>query len=168
MNKTRFTTACMTLLLCPLLTGAAQNESGVTLKHNNFYLGGGLGFNSLPGFGNAVGAQLLAGYEFDARIIGGISTGIELGLMDSGDFDRFNGPGTVDGASGVWLNVVESVSMNSKFDMLVRAGLDMGDDDGLMVGAGIGYKFNNRTSWRTEYVVRDHIDSFQFNIIFRL
>jgi hypothetical protein len=168
MNKTRLKSACMTLLLFPLLAGAAQDNNEFTIKQNNIYLGGGIGFNSLPGYGSAVGAQLLAGYQFDGKIKGGISSAVELGLMDTGDFDRYNGPGSVDGASGVWLNVVESVSINPKFDMLVRAGLDVGDDDGFMAGAGIGYKFNDRASWRTEYVVRDHVDSFQFNVIFRL
>lgn len=158
----------MTLLLFPLLAGAAQDNNEFTIKQNNIYLGGGIGFNSLPGYGSAVGAQLLAGYQFDGRIKGGISTAVELGLMDTGDFDRYNGPGSVDGASGLWINMVESVNINPKFDMLVRAGLDVGDDDGFMAGAGIGYKFNDRASWRTEYVVRDHVDSFQFNVIFRL
>ena len=169
MTKTRFYSACVTLLLFPLLAGAAENNNNdLTIKRQNIYFGGGIGFNSLPGYGSAVGAQLLAGYQFDFRINGDISTAVELGVMDSGDFDRYNGPGSVDGASGLWINLVESASINSKFDMLVRAGLDVGDDDGFMAGGGIGYKFNDRASWRTEYVVRDHIDSFQFNFIFRL
>lgn len=168
MTKNRFNSLFATLLLFPLVTGAAQNNNEITIKQHNIYFGGGLGFNSLPAYGRAVGAQLFAGYLFDFRINGDILTAVELGVMDSGDFDRYNGPGSADSTSGVWLNVVESVSINQKFDMLVRAGLDLGDDDGLMVGAGIGYKFNDQASWRTEYVVRDHVDSFQFNVIFRL
>ena len=168
MINTRLTSAGMALLLFPLIAGAAQNNNDITIKRQNIYFGGGIGFNSLPGYGSGVGAQLLAGYQFDFMINNDISTAIELGIMDSGDFDSYNSSGTVDDATGVWLNVVESVNISPKFDMLVRAGLDFGDDDGLMVGAGIGYKFNDRTSWRTEYVVRDHVDSFQFNVIYRL
>jgi len=168
MINTRLHSACLTLLLCPLLAAAAQNGGEITLRQQNLYLGGGLGFNSLPGYGSAIGVQLLAGYQFDARINGDIKTAVELGVMDTGDFDRYNGSGKTDNATGAWFNVVESVDINPKFNMLVRAGLDLGDDDGFMAGAGIGYRFNDRASWRTEYVVRDHVDSFQFNVIYRL
>ena len=168
MTISRFNSAGITLLLFPLLAGAAQSSDEITIKRHNLYFGGGLGFNSLPGAGSAVGAQLLAGYNFDFKLNGDITTAVELGYMDTGDFDYYTAPGSIDGASGFWLNAVESVDINPKFDMLVRAGLDLGDDDGFMAGAGIGYKFNDRVSWRTEYVVRDHVDSFQFNVLFRL
>lgn len=164
---TRFVPACAVMLL-PLLAAAAQNNGNIMIKRDSIYLGAGIGFNSLPGVGNSVGAQLLAGYQFDFRINGDISTAVELGYMDTGDFDRYLSPGYHRDAEGVWLNVVESVGINQKLDLLVRAGLDLGDDDGLMAGAGFGYKFNNKVSWRTEYVVRDHVDSFQFNLLFRL
>jgi hypothetical protein len=51
---------------------------------------------------------------------------------------------------------------------LARAGLDIGDDSGLMVGAGLSYITDERTELRFEYVARDEGDSLQFNYLYHL
>ncbi len=132
----------------------------------NAYGGIGLTFNSV-GTGNATGFQLLGGYDLNLTINGDISTAIEVGYMDSGNFNTFGG-GSFGGAEGIWLALVNSVEINRKMDAFTRVGIDLGDDDGFMVGAGMGYHFNRQTELRVEYVVRDHINGLQFNAVFHL
>ena len=155
-----------------LVSPAAISAQGgsITLQTSSFYLGGGLGFNSYAG-GRSTGYQFLGGYEFDFRLNGDITTAIELGYMDSGDFEGKNlNSGTSNSfnqeAKGVWLNIVESFPIGNKVEGLVRLGLDFGDDDGLMAGTGIAYNFNRNWEFRSEYVVREAVNSFQFNLLY--
>lgn len=152
------------------LAMSAEEGASITLKASSFYLGGGIGFNTASG-GNATGAQILGGYLFDFKLNRNISTALELGYMDSGSFDvkSFSNDGTRtinEKAKGLWLNVVETVPIGNRVEALVRLGFDFGDDDGLMAGTGLGYYFNTNWSLRSEYVVRDHINSFQFNLLY--
>ena len=148
---------------------AAQGGS-VTLQTSSFYLGGGLGFNSHAG-GRSTGIQILGGYEFAAKLNGDISTALELGYMDTGTFE---GKDLRDGstststqeAKGVWLNFVGAFPMGRRVEGLWRLGIDFGDDDGLMAGAGMGYNFNSHWALRSEYVVREAVNSFQFNLVY--
>lgn len=147
----------------------AQGGS-VTIQTSNFYVGGGVGFNSWGG-GRSTGIQFLGGYEFDFKLNGDISTAIELGYMETGKFEirNLNSGGTTytnQEADGIWLNVVETFPIGNRVDGIVRLGLDFGDDDGLMAGTGLGYNFNRHWSLRTEYVVREAVNSFQFNVLF--
>ena len=129
------------------------------------YLGGGLGFNSLPGFGSARGFQFFGGYAFKSKLNEDISSALEIGYMDSGDFDYFNNNTNNNGdATGAWAAAVESVALSRKVDMLVRLGYDFGDDDGLLLGAGMQYKFDTKVALRTEYVAREHVNSLQLNV----
>ncbi len=150
-----------------LLAAASNLTFAEEYRRNNLYIGGGVNFNSF-GFGNATGIQVLGGYRFNAKLNGDISSAVEIGYMDSGNFDNNIFGNNNNDAQGVWLAMVESVPVSNKVDALVRVGVDLGDDDGLMVGAGMGYNFNSQTSLRTEYVVRDNINSFQFNVLFRI
>ena len=60
------------------------------------------------------------------------------------------------------------IPVGEKINLLARAGLDFGDDDGLMIGGGIGLPAGNKMDIRFEYVVRDNIDSLQANIVIKL
>ena len=149
-----------------VLMSLAVSASAEGLDAQRFYLGGGFGVNSLPGGGNARGFQFFGGYDFGFKINDDISTALELGYMDSGDFDRYNGTSSSDHATGLWLTAVESVPVSNKVDMLVRLGYDFGDDDGLILGTGMEYKFDTKVAFRMEYVARDHINSLQANVLF--
>jgi hypothetical protein len=87
---------------------------------------------------------------------------VEVGYMDSGDLDVNRGR-DVD-AEGVWSTAVISFPLTGRLNVLGRAGLDFGDDDGFMFGGGLGYQANEKVEVRCEYVVRDNIDSLQFNV----
>lgn len=131
-----------------------------------FYFGAGIGFNSVHNNHNfyndddAVGFQVLAGLPLTARL-GSAALSVELGYMDTGSFDRGGS------ANGLWSTAVASLPLNNDLKLLGRLGVDFGDDDGVMVGAGVGFPMANKTDMRIEYVIRDQIDSFQVNLIFR-
>lgn len=148
---------------------AAPGDSG-------YYVGAGIGFNSLDGGGDATGYQFFGGYDLTKSGIKAppFKLAVEVGYMDSGTFDtQVNVPllGTVtveSKAKGLWATGVASYAASPQVDLLGRVGLDFGDDDGLMVGVGAGYNVNKQMQLRGEYVIRDHINSLQFNISFRL
>jgi len=153
------------LLVSMLFTFHVQAEG---LDANKLYLGGGLGYNDI-GYDEALGFQLFAGLPIPvkmgkARLLG------EVGYMDSGNFDRtVAGFGTSSAkAKGLWANAVIEIPAGEKINLLARAGLDFGDDDGLMIGGGIGIPAGNTMDIRFEYVVRDNIDSLQANLVIRL
>jgi hypothetical protein len=148
----------LALVSLPVLSSAYEINSA------KLYGGTGLTFNTL-GIGNATGLQIFAGYKFDAKINTDISSAVEVGFMNTGNFNNryFGGSSS---AQGVWASLVESVPVTNKIDANIRAGADFGDDDGFLVGAGMGYHIDNRTDFRTDYVVRNNINSFQFNVLF--
>jgi len=53
-------------------------------------------------------------------------------------------------------------------NVVARAGLDIGDDDGFMFGAGLGFNLNPKMELRGEYVMRDTVDSLQVNFVMRM
>lgn len=159
MKKVLFVLALM------VLTSTANAE--VVIKTDQFYAGGGIGFNSLPAAGGARGFQLFGGYEFETKANDDITSAIELGYMDSGNFDQLSSSTKVDAAKGGWLAYLGSVPLTSKTDVLARVGFDFGDDDGVLLGTGMQYKFTTKVAMRMEYVARQNVNSLQANVLFK-
>lgn len=139
------------------------------LDANQLYIGGGISNNDI-GFGDdATGYQIFAGLPIPVNL-GKATLSGEVGYMDSGDFKQDLGIfGTVSvKAKGIWANAVVEVPLNEQFDLIGRGGLDLGDDDGLMLGGGIGISAGDKIDVRLEYVIRDNIDSLQANLVLRL
>jgi len=138
---------------------------------NKLYFGGGLSDNDFKG-PNETGIQLIVGYPLTIKA-GGATFALEGGYMNSGNFDRrLNVPGfgsvtTSSSATGFWGTVAGSWVVADRTSFIGRLGLDVGDDDGLMYGAGLGYDVTERVAIRGEYVIRDNIDSLQFNFVLR-
>jgi len=153
---------CMLALM--FLASTASAEGPVNAK--SIYVGGGLGFNSLPGFGSARGFQFFAGYDFAFKLNDDISSAIELGYMDTGDFDQYKGTNSNEDVKGLWAAMLESVPLSNKTDMLVRLGYDFGDDDGFLLGTGMQYKFTTKVAMRMEYIARQNVNSLQANVLF--
>lgn len=158
--------------------------SGYSHAANNsdkLYVGGGLGLNSLSGIdlSDGLGFQFFAGYDLPVKAGDG-KLSLEVGYMDSGKMEQSVSvviptipptvlTGTVEAkAKGLWGNAVYSLPLQDKMSLILRAGLDIGDDDGLMIGAGLGFKLDNKMNIRGEYVVRDSVDSLQVNLIVRM
>ena len=150
-----------------LLASAVHAEAQGPIKADQIYVGAGLGFNSLPAAGSANGFQFIAGYEFQTKMNGDITSSVELGYMDSGDFDRYSSSAQVSAAKGLWAAYVGSVPLSSKTDMLARLGYDFGDDDGVLLGTGMQYKFTTKVAMRMEYVARQNVNSLQANVLFK-
>lgn len=93
--------------------------------------------------------------------------------MDSGSFDQnVTAPGFLSRtysvkAQGLWGTAVLDFPIQDQISVIGRLGLDIGDDDGLMIGAGLGFDVNKNIELRAEYVIRDNIDSLQANLVFR-
>jgi len=151
-----------TLLAAVTLTSAIADEKPPLLDRSQFSLGAGLSNNSLSGpFNDEIGFQIFGAYNLTAiNLMQGVYTSVEVGYMDYG----FDGTDT----NGIWATAVVDGPIAKNFGWLGRLGFDFGDDSGLMLGGGISYSLNKKLELRGEYVVRDQIDSFQFNVLYRL
>ena len=164
MSKFRMLTA---VVMTMVLSSAMAAEGG--FDNQKLYLGAGLSSNSLSGTDSSIGWQVLGGYEI-AEVVKNIFVDAEVGYMDTGNMD-VNCPIINCGstrARGLWATGVGRVLASPQVELLARFGYDFGDDDGFMGGIGAGYILNKQTKLRVEFVERDHVDSVQFNVVFKL
>lgn len=161
MKFSRISGATIALVLAtPAIANAAELEA------DRFYAGGGISTNDLHGE-DSTGAQVFAGYELPFSL-GEADTAIEVGYQDAGDFDRprrnIRGDENI---SGLWTTGVASLPVADNVDLVGRFGADFGDDDGLMIGGGVGVDLAPRVELRGEYVIRDRTESLQANVLYR-
>jgi Outer membrane protein beta-barrel domain len=152
-----------------ILLAAMLSAISVNAQAGDLYAGGGLSSNSVDGFdGNATGFQVFIGYDLKGVKLGTGRVAVEAGYMDSGDFETCNAFFCVGGsAEGLWGTGVVFLPVANQLDFIGRLGLDIGDDDGVMFGVGLGYAMNQQIQLRGEYVIRNDIDSLQANIAVR-
>ena len=159
-----------------LLATAMISTPVSALDFDQLYVGGGLSMNSVSGFDSAMGYQAFAGLPLDMIQFGPVKSAAEVGFMSSGDLG-YSCSGSYYGytyscpsfsASGLWATYVASMDLADRVTGIARAGLDLGDDDGLMVGFGADYSLNDKIGIRAEYVIRDNINSLQANVTYRL
>jgi hypothetical protein len=153
------------VLLLLLISGAASARQ--LFDTSKIYFGGGLSSNDLSGFDNAIGWQIFGGLPLDLQLGTG-DLSIEVGYMDSGEFEQNIPPfGTITTeAKGIWATGVGKWPVGKNLSIIGRLGFDFGDDDGLMLGGGVGYSVAKNLDLRGEYVIRDNIDSLQFNVVY--
>ena len=136
------------------------------------YFGGGGSFNEVSGSDEGVGLQIFGGYQF-GEVAPNIHIDAEVGYMQTGDMEvcatvpAFGRICEDTEAKGLWATGVGRLIINPKFELLARAGLDFGDDDGFMFGIGGGYNVTQQLKLRAEYVERDEVSSVQFNVVFK-
>lgn len=146
---------------------AVPQVNAENLDTKQIYFGGGPGFNDASFGDAAVGFQVFAGLPLPVKI-DGVSLSVEVGYMDSGNFYRNVPLGTISAkANGIWGTAVASVPLQNDLSLIGRLGLDIGDDDGIMIGAGIGLSMSEKMEIRFEYVIRDTINSLQANLVIR-
>ncbi|MFP4696362.1 outer membrane beta-barrel protein [Thiohalospira sp.] len=162
MHLKRWIIAAALVATSPL--AAAQSS----ISMDDAWAGGGLNQNSLSGWDSAMGFQFFGGLDLSSLIDVDprFALGAEVGYFDSGEFESSRWWGTRD-FSGLWTTAVASWEFTPEFYALGRAGLDLGDDDGLMIGGGAGYRITDQLDVRGEYVIRDNIDSLQANALYR-
>ena len=152
---------------------------GHAAGNDKIYFGGGLGSNSLPGSSSGIGFQFFGGYDLPVKMGKG-KLSVEVGYMDTGDME-YNTVGispvfpfplinttVATKATGLWGNAVFSLPVQDKLNIIARAGLDIGDDDGFMFGAGLGFNLSPKMELRGEYVMRSNVDSLQLNFVMKL
>lgn len=177
-----------TIAIC-LLNFGIISEVNAHCSHNKIYGGAGVGFNSVPGFDDSAGYQLFGGYCLDVHFSNpNARTQVEVGYWDSGDLER-NGSTTTttttrrrgndeggsttrtttgsfqDGRSlsGVWVSGVGEYKLSGFTHLLGRIGVDLGDDNGVIGGFGVGLNFSKWAQFRGEYVVRNESESVQIS-----
>ena len=149
-----------------LVTGLSLAESYAAegeplLNRSLFSIGAGISDNEINNPDeDDTGFQFFAAYDLtQINLMEGVNSSVEFGFMDFG-FPRDD--------TGIWGSYVVDGSISGQFGWLAQLGLDIGDDSGLLVGAGLKYAIDEKTDLRAEYVVRDEVDSLQFNFLFHL
>ncbi|MDH3763536.1 MAG: porin family protein [Gammaproteobacteria bacterium] len=146
------------------VTPVLAEESQPLLDRNRFSIGGGISSNSIDSRkndeDNELGFQFFGAYDLSGiNLMEGVNSSLEFGLMDYG-FKR--------DSTGIWATYTVDALISGKLGWVARAGLDIGDDSGLMVGAGIAYVNDAKSDIRIEYVARDEVDSWQVNYLYHL
>lgn len=129
---------------------------------SRLFVGGGVSSNDVSGSDSAVGWQIFGGYEF-GEVSRNVFIDAEVGYMDTGDMEKAGGDVKY---NGLWATAVGRLLLTPTIELLGRAGMDFGDDDGFMAGIGVGFLITKKLKLRFEYVERDNTDSVQFNLVF--
>jgi len=156
-----------------LAMGLSSVASAQSFDTRNLFFGGGLSQNKISGSKNGTGYQFFGGYTF-GELAPQLRVDAEVGYMDTGTMKTtvnlpFGlGSVSVDSkAKGLWANGVARYRVAPQIDLIGRAGLDFGDDDGFMFGIGGGYLLNKNSQLRLEFVKRQNVDSLQFNFVYQ-
>ncbi len=150
------------IALCLSAQVMAEESGKPLLSKDKLSIGAGISANSidLPS-SDKTGFQFFAAYAIDQiNLMEGVNTSVELGYMDYGFSGKYSG--------GLWATGVIDGAISNGFGWLARLGLDLGDDSGLMFGAGVSYDLNKQMELRGEYIIRDDIDSIQVNFVYKL
>ncbi|MCP4490723.1 MAG: hypothetical protein GY820_25940 [Gammaproteobacteria bacterium] len=131
------------------------------LDRNLLSIGTGVSSNSVGRFvDDEFGFQVFVAYDLNqVNLISGVRSSLEFGIMDYG-FSR--------DSTGIWGTYVVDGQINPRWQWLARLGFDIGDDSGIMTGVGLGFASSEQVEFRGEYVIRDDIDSVQFNFLYHL
>ncbi len=158
----------LTFMAFAAFAAPALGASQAGIDTGRLLFGAGISQNDVSGADDeGTGFQIFGGYEF-GQVAQNVAVDLEVGYMDSGDIKYCAfGNCRKDNATGLWATGVGRLQLNPQFELLARAGLDFGDDDGLMVGVGAGFNVNKQTQLRFELVERDDISSLQLNFVYR-
>ena len=148
------------------LIGMALSSVAVAqaVDTSRFFFGAGLSSNDVSGSDSAVGWQVFGGYGF-GQVASNLYFDAEVGYMDTGDMERSGRPDAK--ANGLWATGVARFMLTPSVELIGRAGLDFGDDDGFMAGIGAGLILTKNFKVRFEFVQRDNVDSLQFNLVYQ-
>jgi hypothetical protein len=169
--KKVFITSLLTLVAHQALADDHATETRVS---TGFYVGSGISYNDLD-FGSiingagdktAMGLQLFAGLPIE-NAIDNIETFTEVGFFRT---NHFNFSGNKEQVTGISASIVLQRNLNeidANLYGLGRVGLELGDDDGILMGIGAGYRLTPKVDVRLEFVNKDLISSYQANALVR-
>jgi hypothetical protein len=153
---------------------ADDHATETTPLPTGLYVGGGISYNNLDfgsiikGAGNeaTMGLQLFTGLPIE-NAIDNIETFAEVGFFRT---NNFNFSGTKERVTGISGSIVLQRNLNeidANLYGLGRIGLELGDDDGILMGIGAGYRIAPKVDVRLEFVNKDLISSYQANALVR-
>jgi len=151
----------LVLILAAVLTQAHAQENKPLLERDQFSIGVGISNNEVSSSNKSdTGFQFFGAYELNQiNLMEGVSSSVEFGFMDFG-FDKDD--------TGIWASYVVDGTISGGLGWLAQAGFDIGDDSGLLFGAGLKFMLNDKSDLRFEYVTRDEVDSLQINFLYGL
>ena len=149
------------LFVAAVFTPAQAQENKPLLDRNLFSIGFGISDNEVSNPDeDDTGYQFFGAYDLtQVNLMEGVNSSIEFGFMDFG-FD--------DDDTGIWGSYVIDGNLSGRLGWLAQVGLDIGDDSGLLLGAGLKIMLNETLDLRFDYVVRDEVDSLQINFMLHL
>lgn len=149
------------LLLASLFTPVLAQQNQPMLDRNLFSIGIGISDNEVSNPDeDDTGFQFFGAYDLtQINLMEGVDSSFEFGFMDFG-FD--------DDDTGIWGSYVIDGNLSGRLGWLAQAGFDIGDDSGLLLGAGLKIMLNATSDLRFDYVVRDDVDSLQINFMLHL
>lgn len=156
------TTRILLIGLIGMAMASVATAQGVDAS--KLFFGGGLSSNETSTTDNATGWQVFGGYGF-GEVTRNLFIDAEVGYMDSGNMKQAGRPNFK--ANGLWAAGVGRFLVTPSIELLGRAGLDFGDDDGLLAGIGVGFLLTKQFKLRLEFVQRDNVDSVQLNLVFQ-
>jgi hypothetical protein len=171
MNKALITSLLTVVAYQALADGHATVTTPVP---TGLYVGGGISYNNLD-FGSiikgadseaAMGLQLFAGLPIE-NAIDNIETFAEVGFFRT---KNFNFSGTKERVAGISGSIILQRNLNeidANLYGLGRIGLEVGDDDGILMGVGAGYRITPKVDVRLELINKDLISSYQANALIR-
>lgn len=145
----------------PVVVGLMLAVTVHAAEVQDYYFGGGFGYNKVPEFTDAkTELQLFAGYTTQESF--GLNPryfdiALEAGYMDTSDADH----------DGWWLTPVLLAHVGPLTDLFVRAGGESGHDSGVVYGGGIAYRLEQNMAVRLEYVEHPKAHSLQVNVVYR-
>ena len=162
------------LLLTSIITTSlaipafADEEANKKIQvENRLYVGGGLNMNVIDspfgGSDDASGVTLFAGYKFDNNIHQDLTTSLEFGYGNTSDF------GNDKDITSLYLAAVGDKKLpeiDPKLSVIGKIGLDVGDDDGILLGAGVGYQVAPAVQVRLEFINKDASSQYQASALF--
>ena len=162
MTKLRkFPLSQIALLTVVVSTQVHAQENKPLLERSQLSIGAGISSNEVSNpDDDGTGFAFFGAYDLpQVNLVEGVNSSVEFGFMDFG----LDGDDT-----GIWGSYVIDGDFSEGFGWLAQAGLDIGDDNGLLIGAGLKYALDSKSDLRLEYVVRDDVDSLQLNFLYHL
>jgi hypothetical protein len=170
--KKALITSLLTLVAYQAL--ADGHATDTTPVPTGLYVGGGISYNNLDfgsiikgaGSETAMGLQLFAGLPIE-NAIDDIEIFAEVGFFHT---KNFNFSGTKKRVAGISGSIILQRNLNeidANLYGLGRIGLEVGDDDGILMGVGAGYRITPKVDVRLELINKDLISSYQANALIR-
>ncbi|MGD8348043.1 MAG: hypothetical protein PVI79_02350 [Gammaproteobacteria bacterium] len=157
----KFQISQIALLALVVTTQVHAQANKPLLERSQLSIGAGISSNEVSNpDDDGTGFQFFGAYDLpQVNLVEGVDSSVEFGFMDFG----LDGDDT-----GIWGSYVVDGNFSGGFGWLAQAGLDIGDDNGLLFGAGLKFTLDKKSALRLEYVARDEVDSLQVNFLYHL